>query len=519
MSSCALELRSELGSYAMDPQLADDLELLARREARQSFLPFCRYVTPWFQTPRHIEFLAPWYEAVERGDIDRLMVLMPPRHGKTNLGLHFLSWYLGRNPQDEIVIASYNTTIAGHFGGKVRNLLQRPEYTRLNNREDKTKRPEEPEFGATLDPELKGRELFQTTAGGVMRAAGLSGGTSGFGGHGLLIDDFVKGRKEADSPVTRADISETYSGELYPRLMPRTKGRPGWVLMEYTPWHPEDLGQDEISHMKAGDGDEWWVIRLPAIAEADDVLGRQPGEALWPERYPRPVLDRIQRVLDRKNPRDFPALYQCRPAALEGTFYKLSMMPDLDREKVGRVSYLIVTDWGAGGDETAHGVFSVDKDTEFELVDVWHESCDPGIGTEALLDLIATYRAKGAGVRGWIHAKGLLDKASRPLAATRAKLRNIPLPPEFDYNESGDKLAMSGSIQGYMLGGSVRFDHRASWWPWFRDQCIAFTGADGAPDEAPDLLKMLGLHMDKVIAPPKTAMRPVISKQWGLGAA
>ena len=497
---------------AEDPELADYLELLARSEARANFLPFCRYVTPWFQTPRHIEFLAPWYEAVERGDIDRLMVLMPPRHGKTNLGLHFLSWYLGRNPSDEIVIASYNSTIAGHFGGKVRNLITRPEYARLNDRD-----VESGTFGATLDPELKGRELFQTTAGGVVRAAGLSGGTSGFGGHGLLIDDFLKGRKEADSAVVRADVSETYSGELYPRLMPRTKGRPGWVLMEYTPWHQEDLGQDEISHMKAGDGDDWWVVRLPAIAEADDVLGRKQGEALWPERYPSHVLARIERVLNRKNPRDWPAIYQCRPSALEGTFYKLEMMPDLDREAVGRCTHVIVTDGGAGGDETAHGVFAINSNTDVALVEVWHESTDTGLAVEELLNLIAKYKAISGGITARVRAKGVLDKAMEPLLQLRSRQRNIPLPPLHDYNEGEDKLTMSGTIQGYMLAGRVRFDHRAIWWPWLRDQCIAFTGADGNPDEGPDLLKMLGLHLDRVVAPPvvhqPSVSRPV-ERMW-----
>lgn len=502
----AHELRSELGSYAKDPILSDLLESLARDEAQRSFLCFCRYVTPWFETPRHIQYLAPFYEAVEAGDIDRLMVEMPPRHGKTNLGLHFLAWYLGRNPSDQIVLASYNAMIAGHFGGKVRNLLSRPEYQRLAD--------QLAGFGALLDPDLQGRELWQTTAGGVFRAAGMGAGTSGFGGCGIYIDDFVKGREEADSETTRNKVSETYSAELYPRLMPRSNGRRPWIVMTYTPWHQADLGQEEVAQMKAGNGDQWWVVRLPAIAEDDDHMGREVGEALWPERYPLPVLERIKAVLDRKNPRDWPALYQCRPAALEGTFYKLDMMPDLDRNKVGRCSQFIVTDWGAEGDPTAHGVFEVTSGCDLALVDVFEEVCDTGVGVEALLDLVARWREVGNGVSAWIHAKGVLDKGVTPLVELRSRQRNIPLPPVTTYAETGSKEAMSGTIQGYMAAGRVRFDHRAHWWPRCRDQLLACWS--GTNDEYADLLKLAGMHLDKVIAPPVRPLETVVSKGWDL---
>ena len=476
--------------------------MLLRRHARRSLLPFCQYVTPWFETPRHIRFLAPYFEKIEAGEIDRLMVLMPPRHGKTNLGLHFLAWYLARNPTEQIVLASYNDTIAGHFGGKVRNLISWPEYARLCSAV----------FGAQLDPSLKGRELWQTTVGGVFRAAGLNAGTSGFGGNGLFIDDFVKGRQEADSETTRNTTSNTYSAELYPRLMPRSGGRPAWIVMQYTPWHELDLGQEELRVMSEGQGDNWTVVRLPAVAEEGDVLGREVGEALWPERYPLETLARIRAVLDRKNPRDWPALYQCRPAALEGTFYKLDMMPDLDRAKVGRASHVIVSDWGAEGDPTAHGVFAIDSKTDIEMPEAWRESCDTGVAVEKLLDMIAHWRSVGNGVSARIHARGVLDKAVEPLLQLRSRQRNIPLPPLTTYAETGSKEAMSGTIQGYMAAGRVRFDHRAEWWPWLRDECLAFPS--GAHDEAPDLLKMLGLHLDKVVAPPVVTPRSSTSKAW-----
>lgn len=492
----ALEWRKSLGPLVTSNRELDTiLEALARDEAQRNFLPFCRYVTPWFETPRHIQFLAPFYEAVEAGDIDRLMVEMPPRHGKTNLGLHFLAWYLGRNPSDQIVLASYNAMIAGHFGGKVRNLLSRPEYQRLAD--------ELAPFGALLDPDLQGRELWQTTAGGVFRAAGMGAGTSGFGGCGIYIDDFVKGREEADSETTRGKVSDTYSAELYPRLMPRSNGKRPWIVMTYTPWHQSDLGQEEVAQMKAGNGDWWWIVRLPAVAETDDPLGREIGEALWPERYPRSVLDRIRSVLDRKNPRDWPALYQCRPAAMEGTYYKLSMMPDLATRPAapGHRTHYLVTDEATGGDYTVHGVFGVDSRMDVEVVDWWRERCDTGRSVEAFLDLVAKWRAVGNGIAGRIRARGVLDAGVEPLLELRARQRQIPLPVLTTYAESQSKEGHSGSIQGYMAAGRVWFPHSAPWFPALRDELLACWS--GSHDDQADVLKLFGMHLNAVVAPPK----------------
>ena len=505
--SYAYEMLSEHGPLvSKDRAWAEDLELQARLEAQAELLPFCHYVSPWFQSPAHIRHLAPYYERIDRGEIDRLMVLMPPRHGKTNLGLHFLAWYIARNPRDELVLASYNDIIAGLFSSRIRGLIEQPQFAMLLDAAAG--------FTARTDPEFRGKELWKTVEGGMMRAAGMKGGTSGFGGCGIYIDDFLKGRKDADSPTIRETIDHTYSGELYPRLMPRANGKGPWVVMTYTPWHPVDLGMQEIQAMLDGTGDNWTVVRLPAVAEANDPIGRPIGAALWPERYNLEHLARIKRVQDRKNPRDWNALFQCRPADLEGSYYKLPMLPDIIRDKPGQVSCLIVSDLAASGDETAHGVVEIDSHSDCQWVNVWHESCDTLIAADAMLDLVAGVRSSGKRLSGWVHAKGLLDRGVKPLYQLRARDRNIPLPPEFEYHENADKLALSSSAQGYCLAGRMRFDHRGIWWPWMRDQCLAFTGAEGAKDEGPDLLKLLGMHLDKVIAPPQVAPRASTSKAW-----
>src|SRR5262245_19771972 len=127
-------MSADSGDYAtsrttLERRIALSRELLRREEARgDRFLPYCHFVTPWFQSPLHVQYTAPFFEAVDLGIIDRLMIRKPPRHGKTSDGIHFLSRYMGRWKREEIVLGSYNGKIAHYFGGKVRGVIERPQY-------------------------------------------------------------------------------------------------------------------------------------------------------------------------------------------------------------------------------------------------------------------------------------------------------------------------------------------------------------------------------------------------------
>jgi len=479
-------------------------EILARREARSNLLAYCQYVTPWYQTPAHIRYIAPFFEALEAGVIDRLMWLTPPRHSKTETGLRFLSWYLNRNPTEQLVLASYNSRLAGQFGGKVRNLLGSASNARLDNRKeidalvadgrDPDSLPRR--FGVALRPDSKAKDLFHTDEDGVFLASGLAGGTTGFGGHGLYIDDFLKGRKEADSEVIREDIEAHYSSELYTRLMPREDGRPPWVSMSYTTWHENDLGQKEIQAMLDGTGDNWWVVRMPALAEENDLLGREVGEALWPERYDVDRLHRIKAVLDRINPRDFGALFQARPTTPEGTYFKRSMLLPFPEDMPPRFRMFMTTDWGTGGDNTVHGLWGIDGRGDAFLFDVYAKAVDTGIGGDAALDMIQT----AGGVQAWVFAKGPIDKAVMPGLRVQMRERNIHAS-IVQYPETVDKETKALTMQGRMAAGRVFFDKRKPWYADLQTELLAFPS--GTHDDRVDMIAMLGLHYDKVLAPPR----------------
>lgn len=261
---------------------------LAERErkskARSSLLAFTEYThSDYRPAPHHVK-ICEALEAVARGDTKRLMVFMPPRHGKSELASRrFPAWYLGAYPRHQIIAASYNSELASDFGREVRNIVGAREYQAL--------------FDTALAPDSQAANRWHTSAGGSYVAAGVGTAITGRGAHVLLIDDPIKDREEADSSTTRARVWDWYTSTAYTRLMPG-----GAVVLIQTRWHSEDLAGRLLEAQARTGGDKWDVLELKAIN--DD------GEALWPDWYPVPELERIRSVI---GPRDWSALYQQSP--------------------------------------------------------------------------------------------------------------------------------------------------------------------------------------------------------------
>jgi hypothetical protein len=161
-------------------------ELLRRKDAAQSLIAFTEFTNPSYATAAHHRRIADRLEAVERGEIDRLMIFMPPRHGKSELASRrFPAWYLGRNPDRQIIAASYNSDLASDFGREVRNIVAGGEYGCV--------------FDTRLREDSRAAERWNTEQGGAYVAAGVGTAVTGRGAHVLLIDDPLK----ADSELRR----------------------------------------------------------------------------------------------------------------------------------------------------------------------------------------------------------------------------------------------------------------------------------------------------------------------------
>ena len=232
----------------------------------------------------------------------RLLVSLPPQHGKSELVSHWTPvWFLANWPQKLVGLASYAAEFAATWGRKARNSV-------VENQAD---------LGARVREDLNRTSEWELTAGGGMMTAGVGGPFTGRGFDLLIIDDPIKNRQEANSPVIRSHIWDWW------RSTARTRLRPGGsIIIVMTRWHEDDLVGRLLGDEYRGeqsDVDRWEHIRLPALAEAGDPLGRAEGEPLWPARYDRAALAATRLDI---GPQEWAGLYQQRPAPREGGMFR-----------------------------------------------------------------------------------------------------------------------------------------------------------------------------------------------------
>jgi predicted phage terminase large subunit-like protein len=268
-------------------------------------IEYAQMMNPRYQPSAVHRFLADKLEAVERGDVQRLIITFPPRHGKTTLAsIAFPAWCLGRNPFRNVIACSYAQHLANTNSRKARNQITTPGYP----------------FPTTLAGDRAAVQQWVTNAGGEYNAAGVGGSITGMGADILIIDDYVKNIEQADSPEYRQKVWEWYTDVAYPRLHDE-----GVAVVIGTRWHEDDLIGRLLMNQpsQGGEGDEWTVIKLRAIAEyapgEPDPLGRAIGEPLWPEKY---TADRLLRRKSVMSSRQWQAQYQASPVAEEGGIFK-----------------------------------------------------------------------------------------------------------------------------------------------------------------------------------------------------
>lgn len=268
------------------------------QEARSHLDQFALITNRRYEIARHHEYLIQELEELISGGNTRLIVTMPPRHGKTELcGKLLPAYFLGKHPEAEVIYASYNQERSNDIGRKVRNLMSSPLYSRLFP-------------GSVVSDDSSARHAFSLLAGGAFIAAGMGGSITGRGGELVILDDLIKGSVEARSSTNRTKIKEWYGETLYPRL----QGQEALVVLG-TRWHIDDpIGWLLKEHKQ----ENWKVVNFPAIAEEDDLF-RLPGEALWPSRFPLEKLLRRQAAMSQQA---WLAEYQQRPTVGTGYLFK-----------------------------------------------------------------------------------------------------------------------------------------------------------------------------------------------------
>lgn len=249
-----------------------------------------------FQLYNHTVYLSELLaQAIAQGNA-RIIVSIPPRHGKSELISKYLPlWYLENFPDKHVILTSYSIELASYFSRWVRNEFEQNEML-------KTK----------LKKDSQAAYRFDTTQGGSMLAAGVGGPITGRGSSLAIIDDPIKNYEEANSPRIRQAIKDWFNSTLYTRLEPNAS-----LILIMTRWHHDDLA----GYLAKEHQDPWQLINLPALAEENDPIGRKLHEPLCPERYNLEALLNIKQSL----PDNFwNALYQQRPTNIEGQIFHRS---------------------------------------------------------------------------------------------------------------------------------------------------------------------------------------------------
>jgi predicted phage terminase large subunit-like protein len=287
-----------------------ELSLIGAELARRKLLPFITYTRPDYEVNWHHRLVAKKLDEVLEGKCRRLMIFEPPQNGKSEqVSRRFPAYAFGKNPSLRIIACSYSDSLAQDMSRDVQKIMSTPEYQTL--------------FPGTRlaeasDPEKRTQGQFDIVGqSGYYIAAGINGSITGKTSDIGIIDDPIKNRAEAESEVYRDRVWEQYKSAFATRQF----GSTGAIILCLTRWHEDDLaGRLLTLAAENPDADQWDVISLEAIAETLPPYDpRQPGEALWPEKYPLSELRRRRAGLGEY---DWFALYQQKPAPSGGGLFK-----------------------------------------------------------------------------------------------------------------------------------------------------------------------------------------------------
>jgi len=448
-----------------------------------------------------------WLEClqkVEDGEIKRLMGLWPPGAGKSVYSsVVFPTHFLGRFPKKSVIVASYGSDLPRKFGRRARSIVTQPIYKRI--------------FDASLSEESAAVDEWGLTNGSEWLAKGILTGITGNRVDGIVWDDLIKGREQADSKQIRDKTWDAYMDDLQTRRKPTT-----WEIGISTRWHEDDICgrilpadyEGQSGFIKGQDGNEWYVVCLPAECERqDDPLGRKPGEILWPEWFTAEHFAPFKR-----SARTWSALFQQRPAPDTGDFFEAQWLKPYSRPidppgPVAQPPRETMTVYGAsdyavtadGGDFTVHVVIGIDHKQRMFLLDLWRQQAASDKWIESLCDLVERWRPVG-----WAEETGQIKAGVGPFLVKRLRERRLYVVRK-QFPTRVDKKTRAQSIRGRMAMDGLYVPTHAPWYPAFRHELLTFDA--GRNDDQVDALGLIGQVLDKMIsghAPNPEAAKPKV---------
>lgn len=432
-----------------------------REIARTEYSFYCEYVhRGLYKISKHSDLLCSKLEAVERGDIKRLLICCPPRHGKSmTVSETFPSWFIGRNTNRRVIVVSYGDALAQRFGRENKKRIR--------------------EFGKEIF-NIKLSSVNQANvnwgldgARGGMIAAGIGGSITGEGADLLIIDDPIKNRMEANSIAYRNMVWNEYLSTLLTRLQSEAA-----IILILTRWHEDDLAGRILKEH----ADDWDIVSLPAVAESEnDLLGRKIGETLWPENG----YDEKWAALKKREvgTQVWNSLFQQRPSILEGGLFNRGWWRYYQRIPND------IEEFGMSWDCT----FKDNDDTDYVVGQVWGRRGADYYLLDQVRDqmgIIATMNSLQSLYGKWPRAtlKLIEDKAN---GTAVIEMMTKKIPGLIPVNPQGGKFIRAQAMSPFAESGNIYLpDPSIAYWVHdFIEECASFP--NGMTDDMVDAMTQM----------------------------
>lgn len=415
-------------------------------------------VTPnWTWNWRHQQYLYSALQKVTDGVTKRLMIFMPPRHGKSEMvTVRYAAHRLEQNPKMNIILGSYNQKLANRFSRKTRRIVE----SRIK-----------------LSTDRKAVEEWETSIGGGYRAVGVGAGITGFGANLIMVDDPVKSREEAESETYRERCWDWFNDDLYTRLEPG-----GAIVVTMTRWHDDDIAGRLLKEMDEG-GEKWEVVSLPAIAEDADPLGRKRGQALCPERYDIEALEKLRKKLGAYS---FAALFQQRPVPIEGALFKRDWFANriIDEAPANlrwARGYDLAVSQKTSADYTASFRCAFDKQGNLYIADGFRKRIEFPEQQRFVIKRMVSEKNTTHGIEKALHGEALVQSLRRVPAVRHVGFKAVKV--------DKDKFTRALAWANLAEEGRV-FLVRGGWCDEFLDEVCRFTGKGDTHDDQVDAVSL-----------------------------
>lgn len=447
------------------------MEATRRRLIRSSLTEWCR--SKGFEPAAHHKLIISEIEEFLESDDEVLMLFAPPGSGKSHyVSVCLPSWYLSNHPTHSLLAATHSQEFADRWGKRVRNDIALDSQS----------------LGICLASDSQAAARWGLTTGGEYYGVGAGVGISGFRADLGVVDDLFGSREDAYSETIRKKRWDWWLDDYLNRLKPEAK-----IIMMNTRWHEEDVAGHVLEQITKGIV-RGKVISIPAVAEADDLLGRAPGDYLWDDPAGYNYGEFLRRRQATTSTMMWSALFQQRPAPEEGDYFRAQWLlpyekpPSRETLRIyGASDYAVTAD---GGDYTVHIVIGMDPEGRMYVLDLWRQQSASNDWIEAFCDLVNEWKPTA-----WAEEKGQIAAGLGPFIEKRQREKQAYVF-RFQFPTKGDKAVRAQSIRGRMQLEGLYVPIHAPWYEAFRSEILTFPAGK---DDQVDALGLIGQLIDKML--------------------